>query len=412
MYYLQTKNQALYRTLLIRTFRMVIRLSQLSCTAPFPLDPYQPSTPHPRTKQVRIMVTFRRLLSAVLFGIVLGVPFMLYYHYKGQIHAYKIPLSIKLMYYMQALLQTAALGYVLLVYQFRASFHRFYFERLVHVLVEFGRPDIGISLRALQTNIRRLLLLILLQVIVVIAATLVRDRSWTNLLKMLIFATTQIMATSLTLQYLTVFGIVGVLLRQMNDTLESFLAASVHDEAENASQLSSVRITPDEERTIEKIRLLQHKLLQIVLRANGGEYGQLLIAILLTTFIFLNTELLQLYQGIQAGAFTFDVIGTKLINSALKFAMLLMFAFPNRMVQKQNLRALKVVYQLHSSVNGFRCHEITSRFITQTTLFLDKAHEAYGMISIDMTLILSIIGGLTNILVVLVQFSNAKTSCN
>uniref|UniRef100_A0A182Q1W6 Gustatory receptor n=1 Tax=Anopheles farauti TaxID=69004 RepID=A0A182Q1W6_9DIPT len=300
--------------------------------------------------------------------LILALPFLLYHQYNAQINDTKIPLTIKLMYYMQAVLQMASLGYVLLVYQFRTSFHRFYFDRLVLVLVEFGRPDIGTHFRTLQRNVRRLLVFILMEVVFVVTTILGRERSWANLLKSLIFATTQIIATSLTLQYLTLFGTVWVLLRQMNDTLERFLPKPIHDDVKDAFQLKSARITPDEEQTIEKIRLLQLKLQQIVLRTNGGEYGQLLIVMLLTIFVFLNTELHQLYQGIKTDAFTPDRIAMMLINSGLKFAMLLIFAFSNRMVQKQ-----------------------TTRFISQTSLFLEHAHKAYGMISIDMTLILSVI---------------------
>uniref|UniRef100_A0A182MR74 Gustatory receptor n=1 Tax=Anopheles culicifacies TaxID=139723 RepID=A0A182MR74_9DIPT len=338
------------------------------------------------SKSFQIVRILRRLLSAVLFIVVIAVPLLLYYLYGGTLHVFKIPLSIKLMFYLQALLQTGSLGYILLVYQFRASFHRFYFDRLVSVLVEFGRPDIGKCLYALQTNILRLLFAILLLVVLIISALVFRDRSWTNLLKVVIFLATQLMATSLTLHYMTLFGVVTVLLRQMNDTLELML------ERPRTIPFASVRLTRDDEQTIEKIRLLQLQLLRIVLRTNGGEFGRLLIVMLLTIFLFLNTEMLQLYQGIKAAAFTFDVIGTKLTNSALKFAMLVMYAFSNRQIQQQNLRGLKLLFQLHNAGNSARCHDITNRFITQTTFFLQKAHEAYGMLSIDMTLILSEIG--------------------
>uniref|UniRef100_A0A182WQZ4 Gustatory receptor n=1 Tax=Anopheles minimus TaxID=112268 RepID=A0A182WQZ4_9DIPT len=405
MHRLQVEQSAYFRYLVADTFRTVIRLSQWCCTTPFPLEPYQSNDLRNPSQNFRSVRILRRFLAVLLFSVVLAVPLLLFYLYGVKIHVFKIPLSIKLMFYLQAMLQTASLGYVLLVYQFRTSFHRFYFDRLVSVLVEFGRPDIDKRLYALRTNIHRLLLAILLLVVLILSALFFRDRSWTNLLKVAIFLTTQLMASSLTLHYMTLFGMVAVLLRQTNDTLEIML-----QEPQTLS-FAPVRLTRADEQTIEKIRFLQLQLLQIVLRTNGGEFGRLLIVMLLTTFLFLNTEMLQLYQGIKAATFTFDVIGTKLTNSALKFAMLVMFAFSNRLIQQQNLRGLKLLYQLHSSGNSPRCHDITNRFITQITFFLQRAHEAYGMLSIDMTLILAIVAGLTNILVVLVQFSDAKSSC-
>uniref|UniRef100_A0A182K2A3 ATP synthase F(0) complex subunit e, mitochondrial n=1 Tax=Anopheles christyi TaxID=43041 RepID=A0A182K2A3_9DIPT len=272
---------------------------------------------------------------------VLSVPFLMHYLNADQVLAFKIPLSIKLMFYLQALLQTGTIGYVLMVHHFRASFHRFYFVRLVCVLEQFGRRDISKCLYSVQTNIHRLLIASLLLVLLIISAFLIRDHSWGNLLKVAIFLTTQLMATSLTLQYLSVFGVVSILLRQMNDTLEVILYGGtvVYEKNTSRSQsrlrTSPVCLTCVDEHTIEKIRRLQLQLLQIVLHINGGAYGGLLIVVLLTTFIFLNTELLQLYQGMKASAFTFDVFGTKLTNSALKFAMMIVYALSNRSIQSQ-----------------------------------------------------------------------------
>uniref|UniRef100_A0A182WQZ3 Gustatory receptor n=1 Tax=Anopheles minimus TaxID=112268 RepID=A0A182WQZ3_9DIPT len=407
---MHTGNRAYFKALLVRTFRGVILLSQWCCTAPYPLEPYQQFTRYHRT----IVCKVRRLLSGVLFGVIFAAPFVLYYLDSGQIYVYSIPLSIKLMYYVQTAIQTGSMGYLLLVYQFRTSFHRFYFERLVCALEDFGRPNIDARLHALERNIRRILPAILVYIILIVTAYILREQSWNVLPKIVIFLATQLMSTSLTLLYVAIFGTVSILLRQMNDTLEGILLGVpiIDKSSANCSLVCTtpVRLTRDDERTVEKIRLLQLKLLNIVLRINGGEYGQLLIMILLATFIFLNTELLQLYQGIKAGAFSFAIIGSKLLNSAHKIAMLFMFAYPNRLIQTQNIRGLKVLYQLSQPGNDSRCSEIANRFITQTTLFLEKAHEAYGMVSIDMTLLLSIIGGLTNILVVLVQFSDAKPS--
>ncbi|XP_050074878.1 uncharacterized protein LOC126562411 [Anopheles maculipalpis] len=417
MHPLQVEKLAVFRALLADTLRMVICLSQWCCTAPYPLEPYQSISSKNRPNRFRIVQPLRRVFSALLFSVVLAVPFLLYYRYSGNVHVFKIPLSVKLMFYLQALLQTGSLGYVLLVYQFRTDFHDFYFDHLVSVLVNFGHPEVDKRLHTVQTNILRVLFVIIVLVILVLSAQLIRNNSWANLLKVVIFIITKLMATSVAMQYVTLFGIVSVLLGSMNDTLETMHNGVGYSDASDPGSrshyaLAPVRLTRDDEDTIEKIRLLQLHLLQIVLRTNGGEYGRLLIVILLTTFIFLNTELLQLYQGVKAGVFTFDVLGAKLTNSALQFAMLVMHAFSNRLIQQQNLRGLKLILQLHSSANSLRCHEITNRFITQTTLFLDKAHEAYGMISVDMTLIMSVVGGLTSILVVLVQFSDAKSSCN
>ena len=199
------------------------------------------------------------------------------------------------------------------------------------------------------------------------------------------------MATSLTLLYLTIFGTVSVLLRQMNDTLEGILVGPISDPNTDKSAAyftTPVRLTRDDDRTIEKIRLLQLQLLQIVRRTNGGEYGRLVIMILLATFIYLNTELLQLYQGVKAGAFTFDVIGSKVLNSAQKILMLFLFAYPNRMIQTQvsvlwckskvhiiffmfsfssnhqNIRGLKLLYQLNRPVNDSRSNEIVRKMIS------------------------------------------------
>uniref|UniRef100_A0A182PZ77 Gustatory receptor n=1 Tax=Anopheles epiroticus TaxID=199890 RepID=A0A182PZ77_9DIPT len=409
---MQMESRAQFRALLAETFRPVIYLSQWSCTAPYPLDPYQRTTPYLQTKK-SIMI-FRRLVSVLLFTIIVAAPFLLYHLYSGQIYAYTIPLSVKLMYYVQTAIQTSMIGYVLLVYQFRSSFHRFYFERLVGVLVEFGRPDMSERLFALQTSFRRALPVFPLYLALVIAAYILHDQSYGVLAKIVIFLATQLMATSFTLLYVAIFGTVCILLRQMNDTLERIPQEPQGHNKPLANgapfYTSPVSLTRDDERAIEKIRLLQLQLLQIVRRTNGGEYGRLVIMILLATFIYLNTELLQLYQGVKAGAFSFDVIGSKVLNSTHKIAMLFMFTYPNRLIQTQNIRGLKILYQLNRPGNDSRTNEITNRFITQTTLFLEKAHEVYGMISIDMTLILSIVGGLTNILVVLVQFADAKPS--
>uniref|UniRef100_A0A182S5B6 Gustatory receptor n=1 Tax=Anopheles funestus TaxID=62324 RepID=A0A182S5B6_ANOFN len=414
MHRLQAEHCAYFRDLLADTFRMVIRLSQWCCTVPFPLEPYQRNEPRNSPKYFWIVQALRRLYTSLLFSVVLAVPLLLYYLNDGKMHGFKTPLSITLMFCLQTLLQTGSTSYVLLVFQFQTSFHRFYFDRLVSVLVEFGRPDIGKRLYALRTNILLLFLAMLLMAILVLAALLLRDHSWNNLLKIVIFFTTQMIATSLTLLYMTLFGIVAVLLRQMNETLEIMLYGKAYDEMRTGSQTHPVpvRLIRDEEQTIEKIRRLQFQLLQIVLQMNRGAFGRLLIVMLLTIFVFLNTEMLQLYQGIKAAAFTFDVIGTKLTNSALKFAMLVMFAFSNRLIQRQNLRVLKLLYQLQSSRNSPRCQDITKPFITQTMFFLKNAHQAYGMVPIDMTLVLSVVVGMANILMVLVQFSEAKTTYN
>ncbi|XP_052895629.1 uncharacterized protein LOC128302820 [Anopheles moucheti] len=408
MHRLQAEQLVYFRDLLADTFRMVMHLSQWCFTAPFPLEPYQRNVSQNSPNHYRTVQAIRRLFSMLLFCVVLTVPLLLLYLHGGKVHI-KIPLFIKLMFYLQALLHSASSGYVLLLYQYRSSFHRFYFDRLVSVLTEFGRPDIDKRLYALRTNVLRLLLGLLLLMILILSALLLRDHSWTNLLRVVTFLITQLMATALTLQYITLFGIVAVLLQQMNDTLQIMLVDGAT--GTDTRVVPPVRLTRDDEQTIEKIRLLQLRLLQIVLRTNSGQFGRLLIVILLTTFIFLNTEMLQLYQGIKAAAFTFDVIGTKLMNAALKLAMLVMFAFSNRLIQQQNQRGLKILYQLHSSGNTLRCHDITNSFITQTTFFLQKAHVAYGMITLDMTLIMAIVAGLTNILVVLVQFSDAKPTC-
>ncbi|XP_053663582.1 uncharacterized protein LOC128712733 [Anopheles marshallii] len=407
---MHTGNRAYFKALLVRTLRDVIVLSQWCCTAPYPLDPFQRFTRHHHTVVKRL----RQFVSAVLFGIIFAAPFLLYYLDSGQIYVYTIPLSIKLMYYLQTAIQTGSIGYILFVYQYRTNFHLFYFERLVCVLEEFGRPDIDARLYALQANIRRMLPVLPVYMVLIVTAYILREQSWIVLPKLVIFLATQLMVTSLTLLYVAIFGTVFMLLRQTNDTLESILlGVPLIDKSFAHCSLvytAPVRLTRDDERTVEKIRLLQLKLLHIVLRINGGEFGQLLIMILLATFIFLNTELLQLYQGIKVEAFSFAIICSKLLNSAHKIAMLFMFAYPNRLIQTQNIRGLKILYQLNKPGNDSRCTDITNRFITQTNFFLEKAHEVYGMISIDMTLILSIVGGLTNILVVLVQFSDAKSS--
>ncbi|XP_050072965.1 uncharacterized protein LOC126561060 [Anopheles maculipalpis] len=405
---MQTENRAYFKTLLVHTFRDVMLLSQWCCTAPYPLDPYQRTTRYRQT----IIKKLRRVVSVVLLAVLFTAPFMLYFLDSGQIYVYSIPLSIKLMYYVQTAIQTSSMAYVLLVYQFRTNIHRFYFDRLVCVLEEFGRPDIDARLRTLRRNVRRTLPAILLYIVLTLASYILREQSWTAVLKIVIFLAAQMMSTSFTLLYVTVLGTVSILLRQMNDTLESILGGVATNGKTINKPISliakPVHLTRDDERTVEKIRHLQLKLLQIVLRINGGEYGQLLIMILLATFIFLNTELLQLYQGIKAGAFSYAVIGSKLLNSAYKIGMLFLFAYPNRMIQTQNIRGLKVLYELNKPGNDPRCIDITNRFLSQTSLFLEKAHEVYGMISIDMTLILSVVGGLTNILVVLVQFADAK----
>uniref|UniRef100_A0A182N9H0 Gustatory receptor n=1 Tax=Anopheles dirus TaxID=7168 RepID=A0A182N9H0_9DIPT len=408
MYRTRTGKRTYFRALLANTFRTVIWLSQWCCTVPFPLDPYQRTTPYFRMKHYRVIQILRRLLSLVLFSVVAAAPFLLYFLFTKQIYVQRTPLSIKLMYYLQTAIQICTIGYVLLVYQFRASFHQFYFDRLAYVLEGFGRAGVSERLSALQTNIRRLLLVVPLHILLVLTAYVLQDRSWGVLPKVVLFLTAQLMAACFALLYATLLGTISILLRQMNDTLESILVGSEQNGLPRTLLATHVRLTRDDQKTIEKLRLLQLRLLEIVLRTNGGEYGRLLIMILLATFIYLNTELLQLYQGVKAGAFAFDVIGTKLINSAHKFALLFMYAYPNRLIQRQNLRVLKILYQLNKPGNDARSSDITNRFLTQASLFLEKAHEAYGMISIDMTLILSIVGGLTNILVVLVQFSDAK----
>uniref|UniRef100_A0A182PZ75 Gustatory receptor n=1 Tax=Anopheles epiroticus TaxID=199890 RepID=A0A182PZ75_9DIPT len=414
---LQTEHySAFYSDQLVNFFHLPIRLSQWSCTAPFPLQPYQRIASYHRSKYFRAIIILRRCFAALLFSVILSVPIFIYYVNAGEMTVFKIPLSIKLLFYLQALLQAGSLGYTLFVYQFRTSFHRFYFDRFVHVLERFGRPDISNSLSDARTNFNRFLIASLLLTLLVIGGILLNGHSWGNLLKIVVFIITQLMATSLTLQYQAVLTVVAVLLRQMNDTVEIMLYGTVERDQYHRGSRShfrpTMRFTGDDEQTIEKIRLLQLQLLQIVFHTNGGEVGRMLIVVLLTIFIFLNTELLQLYQGVKARAFTFDVIGIKLTNSMLKIVMLLIFAISNRSIQKQNLRGVTLLFQMRSAPNSARCREITNRFITQTTLFLANGHEAYGMVSFDMTLVLSIVAGLTNILVILIQFSDAKTSCN
>ncbi|XP_053674647.1 uncharacterized protein LOC128724950 [Anopheles nili] len=410
MYRMQTEKRTYFRALLADTFGLVIRLTQWCFSAPYPLHPYQRIKQHSQLKQIRLL---RQCTSVVLLILVIAAPIWLYVHYAKLIFGYKIPMSIKLMYYIQTVLQTFGIGYVMLFYSFKNNFHHFYFGRIAYVLEQFGHRNIGEHLNVVRTNIRRLLVGVLLHTVMILIILVVREHSWAILPRAIIFMAGQLMSTSLTLLYVTLFYTIAVLLRQMNDTLEGILNGPALDEtsAESCRFLNKpIRSTRDDQRMIEKIRLLQLRLLEVVMRTNGDAFGKLLIAILLTTFIYLNTELLQLYQGMRIGAYSFQAISTKLFNAILKFAMLLLYAYPNRMIQEQNLRALDVLHQLSRTGNDARCNEIINRFITQKNFFLAKGHEAYGMISVDMSLILHIIGGLTSILVVLVQFSDAKPS--
>ncbi|KFB45740.1 AGAP006874-PA-like protein [Anopheles sinensis] len=353
---IQNELHLYYRVLLTDTFRTVIKISQWFFTAPYPLYPYQHVT---SIYQQRLYVLGKILFSALVFGAITAAPVLLYFMQDKAIFIYSVPVFIKMMYFIQTTLNIAGMGYVVFVYQFRTSFHRFYFDRLLHVLEQFGRRDIDVGLHQVKRAVRIVMLLTPVQIGMVGLMLLLRISDWGQLPRFLTFVAAHILGRSTTWVYMTIMGTVAILLRQMNDTLESFIIPpSDAHEALSAEVPQPTRLTAVDRRMIEKIRLLQLELMRVVEKINGGEFGTLLIIYIVVTFIYINIELLQLYQGKRQNTIPSDIFYIRLINCAFRFAGFIMFAYSNRLVQKQNYRVCSILHQLNKVDNEAACSNI------------------------------------------------------
>uniref|UniRef100_A0A182IUW1 Uncharacterized protein n=1 Tax=Anopheles atroparvus TaxID=41427 RepID=A0A182IUW1_ANOAO len=288
---IRDESHSYYRTLLEDTFGTVMRLSQCCFTAPYPLSPYQRRTPF-NQQRLNVLRLLKILLSVLIFGAIIASPVLVYFISAKVVYLYAIPMSIKIMYYIQTAVQVSSLCYVLFVYQFRTGIHQYYFDRICQVLEKFGRRDMDVGLRTVSRTVRMLILLSPLYIGLCVIQASIYARNWGYLSKFVTFMLADLISRTIILQYVTIMGTVLILLRQMNDTLESLLVpdSDVH--------AVPIRLTAADQHTIEKIRFLQLKLLRVVMRVNGGELGILLCMNIITCFIFTNISLLQLQTGI------------------------------------------------------------------------------------------------------------------
>nr|XP_058125051.1 uncharacterized protein LOC131266518 [Anopheles coustani] len=398
-----------YRTLLADTFGTVIKISQWCFTAPYPLYPYQQVTPDSRHR-FYVLRFLQKFLAVLIFGTITAIPVLIYFLHDKAVYVYSVPMSIKIMYYIQTLLHIVGAWYVVYLYQFRTTFHRFYFHRFHRVLEQFGRRDIDVGLRQVKRAVRIIMILTPVEIAMVALLFILYVKTWGQLPKLVSWGSNLILRTTINLQYMTIMGTVAILLRQMNDTLESFVTHVTHasdvQKTPNIQLIQPTRLTIDDQLTIEKIRLLQLELMKVVAKINAGEFGTILCIYIIAIFVYINIVLLQVYQGKLQNAMPFDMFCIRLISCALTCVGLVVIAYSNRLVQKQNLRVGTILHQLNKVDNGLTCFNIINRFITQTPLFYD-VHEARKMIPIDMSLIFKIVGGITSIFVVLVQFADS-----
>ncbi|KFB45742.1 AGAP006874-PA-like protein [Anopheles sinensis] len=382
---MQNEVHSYYRTLLADTFGMVMKISQWVFTAPYPLHPYQQVTSASR-QRFYVLRFLQKCFAVLIFGTITAMPVLMYFLHDKSVYMYSVPMSIKIMYYMQTALQVVGTWYVVYVYQFRTSIHRYYFGHLLHVLEQFGRRDIDVGLRRVKRAVRIVILLIPVQIGMVALLIILQTKSWRQFPKLVTLGGT-LLGTTINLQYMTIMGTVAILLRQMNDTLESFLTPTSDVQKTMSIQLiQPTRLTVDDQLTIEKIRLLQLELMKVVAKTNASGFGTFLCIFIIATFMYINILLLQVYQGLKQNVITFDIFCIRLINCAFKLWGYVMIAYSNRLVQKQNLRVGTILHQLNKVDNQTTCFNIINRFITQTCLFYN-VHEAHEMIPIDMSLI-------------------------
>ncbi|KFB45741.1 AGAP006874-PA-like protein [Anopheles sinensis] len=412
---MQNEAHLYYRTLLADTFGTVIKVSQWFLIVPYPLYPYQEVT---SASQQRFCVLsfLKKLLSLLIVVAMVGALVQNLFFNAKAVYIYSVPTSIKIMYYIQTILQLSCMLYILFVFQFRTSFHRNYFDSIWHVLEQFGRRDIDVGLRKVKRTNRTIAFITAVQIVSNITTFVMYTTGWGQLVKIFRFLFVSLSGRANILVYMTMMSTVEVLLRQMNDTLESFLhptpktlsiqlkqpthittddrrmiekirllqlelmrvVASTNADRETLGiQLKQpIRLTADDRRMIEKIRLLQLELMRVVAKTNAGEFGAILAVSFVSTFFHINTEFLQLYQGVRQNTISLTMIFLRLINCAFRFSAYIMIAYSNRMVQKQNLRARSVLHKLNNMDNDMNCSHIIVSGVTSLTVVLMQFYDA------------------------------------
>uniref|UniRef100_A0A182S4R3 Uncharacterized protein n=1 Tax=Anopheles funestus TaxID=62324 RepID=A0A182S4R3_ANOFN len=155
---------------------------------------------------------------------------------------------------------------------------------------------------------------------------------------------------------------------------------------------------------IEQLRLLNIRALEIA-RSLGGNFGTVIVLIVVAAFASVNIELLELYQSLKLGNLGPLYIVLKFLFAGIKFSFYILIAYPNRLIQNENQHTIFMLYRIKRTSCTLDTNGAIEHYISQICNLHD-IHQACGMITLDMKLISNVVAAITSIMVVLIQFSD------
>uniref|UniRef100_A0A182NZ01 Gustatory receptor n=1 Tax=Anopheles dirus TaxID=7168 RepID=A0A182NZ01_9DIPT len=157
---------------------------------------------------------------------------------------------------------------------------------------------------------------------------------------------------------------------------------------------------------LERLRAQHKDLHELVLYVNDG-FGKLLLSTLAAIVVVLNVECLELYQYCRHGALSVAVsahILYAIIWLILHSGLLFMIVYPSHWIEYERRRTGLILFELlgdMSSVDSETVHNFTRQVLAQ-----GEQRKACGIVTLDLSLITTLIGAVCTNLVIMIKFAS------
>ncbi|EAA45475.1 AGAP006877-PB [Anopheles gambiae str. PEST] len=391
-----------------------VRLSQCLSLAPYPLSVFQRNC-STRSVRIRIIICFRYAFATCVTVAVVASQFTMFYYFPHIMYQPKVPIFIVILYYIVSILQTLTTGNMMIGCEQRRAEYEGYFEEVLHLMKETAhQPDCKTTIWYRHvTKVLLALYCIASLTVPIVMTTILWDIAT---IPYVMAQTVPFVVSSLILnQYFCVFVHLTSILRKMNERLARFLNMLPGSATEPPVQLrgkpliynvlgESLKMESSRLDQLEQLRLLHVRTVQTA-GSLSEKFGIVIILIVIAAFASVNIELLEFYQSIKLGTLTPTTIFMKFLYAASKFSFYILIAYPNRLIQQENQKALFMLYRIKRISCSVELNEAIEHFISQISNLHD-VHQACGMLNLDMKLISNAVAAITSIMVVLIQFSD------
>ncbi|XP_052859748.1 uncharacterized protein LOC128266998 [Anopheles cruzii] len=157
---------------------------------------------------------------------------------------------------------------------------------------------------------------------------------------------------------------------------------------------------------LERLRMQHKDLHELMLYINDG-FGKLLLSTFLAIVVVVNVELLELYQYFRRGVLSVSVgshILYALVWLLLHLVLLLLIVYPNHAMHNERMRTGLLLFELPGMDSERGDHGIMH--FSQQILHQRQPYKACGIITLNLSIISTIVGALSTCLVILIQFAS------